>query len=165
MRAILTIGSILLALVCHSANAKSFNFDLYYDSEKEEKLDISLTVTLSGEFNSQSRIEKVEIWGTKKSNKVLLFEILNRDLEVLWINQNTVKISMQNTMQPKIKKIYYPIHSDTQIESDQEYDFTDLVINELGTLAEDDSGFFLANQTVQEMALNGFLKISPKLIP
>lgn len=145
-------------LVSNIALADTFKFQLYYDEELAEKLDIKIEINLSGKFEKGSKIQSFKIWGEDKNKDTLLFNFKARDLELKWTTNNTLKLTARNALKPLVKKRYYPAHSDTQIDVGDEFDFENLVLSQNGTLATDREGFFLANQTAEEMGLMGFLK-------
>ncbi len=141
------------------AFANIYKYDLYYNPEKTELLDITVEVKLSGLFNPSSKVLGVKIWGKEKNGAVLLFNIPARSLVSSWEGKN-LKLSMIESAMPLIQKEYIPQHSDTWINPGEEFYFENVVINRSGTLETDDEGFFLGNMSQLEMALSGFLKLS-----
>ncbi|MFA6238034.1 MAG: hypothetical protein WC635_11945 [Bacteriovorax sp.] len=148
----------LAVLMSQVALADTFSYQLYYDNDQTEALDIRVDVKLTGQFNKKSKVVAVKIWGIEKKRTILLFDIPGNEIKAKWKANNTLELGTKMTVNPLIKKEYIAIHSDTNINPGEEYDFENLVINKNGTLESDEEGFFLANQTVEEMALNGYLK-------
>lgn len=147
-----------LALLAHTASAETFTYQLYYDEEKTEALDIQIELTLSGKFEKGSKVEGLKIWGRNKK-PVLLFDIKTEEITAKWNSKGVLHLDSKVFVESLVKKEYIAIHSDTNINAGEVYSFENLVINEEGTLDQDGEGFYLGNQTVEEMALNGFLKI------
>lgn len=153
------IVSLLLSLLSTAAMADTYKFRLFYDEEKTEALDITIEVVLSGKFEKGSKVEGMKIWGEgRKKQPVLLFDIPADELTAKWESKNVLNLSSKMNHDTVVKKEYIAVHSDTNINPGEEYSFDSVKFNEEGSLEGDYEGFFLGNQTVEEMALNGFMK-------
>jgi len=153
------ILSLIVSLFSTVAMADAFTYQLYYDEELTDVLDIKIEVVLSGKFEKGSKIERMKIWGEKRNKQpVLLFDIPANEITAKWTAKNVLKLSSKMNHNTLIKEEYIAIHSDTNINPNEEYSFENVVISEQGTLKGDLEGFFLGNMTVEEMALNGFMK-------
>lgn len=145
----------LALLLTQAALADTFNYQLYQDPEFEDALDIKVQVVLSGKFNKESKVQELRVWGEKNKKPILLFKVPANLIKAKWKSGNVLNVSTA-FVKPVIKKQYIPVHSDTFIPAEDDYDIT-FEINERGmTKAEVD--FFVANQSQEEMALQGYLR-------
>lgn len=150
---------LLLSLLAQAAMADTYSYRLFYDEEKTDELDITIEVVLSGKFEKGSKVQEMRIWGQKRKNEsVLLFKIPANEIKAKWTAKNELNLTSKMNHDTVVKEEYIATHSDTNINPGEEYSFENLTINEEGTLENDSEGFFLGNQTVEEMALNGFMK-------
>lgn len=153
------IVSLLVSLLSTAAMADTFKYRLFYDEEKTDALDITIEIELSGKFEKGSKVESMKIWGEKRNKMpVLLFNIPADELTAKWTAENVLDLSSKMNHESVVTKEYIAIHSDTNINPNEEYSFDSIKISEEGTLEGDSEGFFLGNQTVEEMALNGYMK-------
>lgn len=143
-------------LFCQAALSDTFSYQLYFANRYSEKLDIKIELSLSGKFDKSSKITGLKIFGSDRNRSILLFQILAEALKASW-NKNVLNIESVKHFRPLVKE-YTPIQSDTGIKKGEDYGLF-MKVTEIGTPASDLNGMFLANQTVQEMGLNGFLKL------
>lgn len=144
--------ALLLVLFSQAALADTYSYQLYYDEEKTEVLDIKVDVVLSGKFNKTSKVQAIRIFGIEKKKTILLFNIPAKLIKATWKGN---VLSVETGLVNPLVKEYIAIHSDTGINQGEDYDL-DMKINENGSVP--DSELFLANQTVEEMGLAGYLK-------
>ncbi len=134
--------------------AKTFNYQSY-DWEGKDKFDITVSVELSGDFNSKSTVKGIKIFGEQEGKAVLLFNFKPSDLvNAKWEKGGVLYISSR-VVKSVVKKKYYPVHSDTNIEKEDEYSLT-MKITKDGTTHEDE--FYVDNNIQEEMALNATLR-------
>jgi hypothetical protein len=140
---------LFLVLLSQVAMADTYSYQLFYDEDKTEALDIKVEVVLSGKFNNSSKVNAVKVYGIEKKKTVLLFNIPAKLIKAKWKGKNVLSINT-GLVNPLIKGEYIAIHSDTNINHGEDYDLQ-MVINENGTLQDDLEGLFMGNQTVEEM--------------
>lgn len=146
---------IMLALLFSQvALADTFSYRLFMDEEMSEVLDIKVDVIMTGKFDSSSKVTAVKIWGIERDKTILLFNISGKKLIASWVSKNQLKLGSMS-MKPSVKR-FIPFHSDTNIEASSLYSLSDMVLDQNGSIGED--GFFVSNDTAEEMALAGYLK-------
>lgn len=145
--------ALLFVLLTNVALADTYSYNLFYDEEKTDLLDIRVEVVLSGKFNKTSKVQAIKVYGVEKKKTVLLFNFPAKLIKATW--KGDVLSVDTGLVNPLIKGEYIAVHSDTNINEGEDYDL-EMAIDENGSVAG--SEFFVANQTVEEMGLAGYLK-------
>lgn len=144
---------ILTALLTRLSFADTVSYQLYYDEEKTDILDIKLEVDLAGKFEKGSEVEAVRIIAQRKNKEVVLFDIAASAIRATWTDKGTLELTNRAALTPAVTKTYIPYHSDTNINPEDEYSLN-VTLDKSGSTAEFDMG----NSSQEEMGLSGYLK-------
>ncbi len=144
---------ILTALLTQLSFADTVSYQLYYDEEKTEILDIKVEVDLSGKFEQGSEVSAVRIIAQRKNKEVVLFDVAASDIKATWTAEGTLELTNRAALTPAVTKTYIPYHSDTNINPEDDYSLN-VTLDSEGSTAEFDVG----NSSQEEMGLSGYLK-------
>ncbi len=157
--------ALILCLTSATVFADTFHYRLYEDSV-EEFTPIVVSIEMNGAFKKGAVVKSVMIKEVYNGKTTLLFSFTGKSLQnsfdFSWNANNTLVVkSKAGIFKAKVKEeISYP-WGDTIINPTDKYSFyteTAIILNEKGTLNEEEGRFEIGNITMEEACMFGVLR-------